>query len=406
MIRFNCPSCGMAVSATSIACAYIVMICGAGVAQQGRSTRPKPAECYISALQHLARGDYKEAHEAARQANKLRPNYKPYVQLLAKLEPVAQRDKLRDYALAAGKDDEASVELLARYLKKEAKDDESKAWLLYCWITDRIAYDVKSFLSGDYSKKDYSPAGVLKQRLAVCDGYSKLFTAVGKEMGLDTVLITGHAKGFGYRDGVELDDKLGHAWNAVKIGDKWRPLDATWGAGSVDGELFKKAFNDFYFFPPAQALILSHYPKKPEEQFLDTAIALDQFKSWRKVAIRPLLKCEFALSAIQDKLTHNVRIVEAFPVACPIKVQAPVEQELDSRKRYTIKVESLVLSDMAILHAGKWYFSTKRGDAFTCTFRGMEGEIMVLIKPFGQKEYMSLLKYQGVKGGDPVRATK
>jgi hypothetical protein len=406
MIRFNCPSCGMAVSATAIACAYIVMIGGAGVAQQGRSTRPKPAECYISALQHLARGDYKEAHEAARQANKLRPNYKPYEQLLAKLEPVAQRDKLRDYALAAGKDDEASIELLARYLKTEAKDDESKAWLLYCWITDRIAYDVKSFLSGDYTKKDYSPAGVLKQRLAVCDGYSKLFTAVGKEMGLDAVSIAGHAKGFGYREGVELDDKLGHAWNAVKIGDKWRPIDATWGAGSVDGEKFKKAFNDFYFFPPAQALILSHYPKKPEDQFLDKAIPLDQFKSWRKVEIRPLLQCGFASSAIQDILTRKTLPVEAFSVACPIRVQAPLERQLDTRKRYTIKVESLVLSDVAIIHAGKWYYSTKRGDVFTCTFRGMEGDMMVAVKPFGQKEYASIFKYQGVKGSGPIGSAK
>lgn len=406
MIRFNCPSCGMALSATAIACAYIVMSGGAGVAQQGRSTRPKPAECYISALQHLARGDYKEAHEAARQANKLRPNYKPYEQLLAKLEPIAQRDKLRDYALAAGKDDEASVEQLARYLKKEANDEESKAWLLYCWITDRIAYDVKSFLSGDYTKKDYSPPGVLKQRLAVCEGYSKLFTAVGKEMGLDTISITGHAKGFGYREGVELGDQLAHAWNAVKVGDKWRPIDATWGAGSLDGEQFKKAFNDFYFFPPAQALILSHYPKKREDQFLDNPITLDQFKSWTKVRVRPLLNFGFSPSTIQDKLTRKLQVVEAFPVAFAIKVQAPLEQDLDTRKLYIIKVESLVLSDMAVIHAGKWYYSTKRGDVFTCTFRGMEGEMMVAIKPFGQKDYKFILKYQGVKGSGPARSAK
>ncbi len=313
---------------------------------------------------------------------------------------------MRDYALAAGKEDESSVEQLAQYLKKGAKDEESRAWLLYCWVADRIAYDVKSFLSGDYVKKDYSPAAVLKQRLAVCEGYSKLFTAIGKEMGLDVVSIAGYAKGFGYRAGVELDDKFSHAWNAVKIGDKWRLIDATWGAGSVDGEQFKKAFNDFYFFPPPQALILSHYPKKREEQFLDNAIALDQFKSWKKVRVRPLLNYGFSPSTIQDKLTRNVQVVEAFPVACPIKVQAPLEQDLDTEKYYTVKVESLVVSDVAIIHAGKWYYLNKRADAFTRTFRGMEGEMMVAVKPFGQKGYTHILKYQGVKSRGPAPSGK
>ncbi len=150
------------------ACACILMTCGSGAAQQSRTSRPKAPECYSAALHHLARGDYGEAYAAVRQADTLRPKHKPYEQLLASLEPIAKRNKLRTYALAAGKDDESSVEQLAQYLKKGAEDEESRAWLLYCWLTDRIAYDVKSFLSGEYTKKDYNPAAVLKERQAVC----------------------------------------------------------------------------------------------------------------------------------------------------------------------------------------------------------------------------------------------
>jgi len=127
---------------------------------------------------------------------------------MARVQKIPRLSREDEYALAAGKDDESSVKQLAQYLKKGAEDEQSKAWLLYCWVTDRIVYDVKSFLSGDYTKKDYSPANVLKERLAVCDGYSKLYTAIGKEMGLDAVSIAGHAKGFGYRQDIELDDKL------------------------------------------------------------------------------------------------------------------------------------------------------------------------------------------------------
>lgn len=62
-------------------------------------------------------------------------------------------------------------------------------------------------------------------------------------------------------------------------------------------------------------------------------------------------------------------------------------------------MESLVLSDAAIIHDGKWYYFTKRGDVFTYTFRGMEGDMMVVLKPFAQKEYKLILKYQGGQGG-------
>jgi len=124
------------------------------------------------------------------------------------------------------------------------------------------------------------------------------------------------------------------------------------------------------------------------------------------VEVRPLLRCGFDPSAIQDKLTHNIQPVEAYPVPCPLKVQAPLEQELDSRRSYTIKAESLVISDMAIIHAGKWRYSTKRGDTFTCICRGMEGDIIVAIKPFAQKEYKSILKYRGTRDRQPVRTVK
>jgi hypothetical protein len=394
---------------TSIAFGCVIVICAPVVAQPSRRTLPKPAECYIAALGHLARGDYNEAHAAARQANKLRPNYKPYTQLLAKLEPVIQRNKLRDYALAAGKDDESSVERLAQYLMKGAEDEESRAWLLYCWITDRIAYDAKAFLSGEYTTKDYSPGVVLKERQAVCDGYSKLYTAVGKGMGLDVVSINGHAKGLPV-DSFRLDDpKCGHAWNAIKIAGKWQLVDATWGAGWLKEGKFDKGFVDYYFCPPLQALVLTHFPQKREDQYLDPSVSHERFISWpfnNPGSLRALLVQGFAPSAIQDKLAHNIRLVEAYSVPCPLKVQAPLEQELDTRKQYIVKVDSLVVSDMAIIHAGKWYFARKSGDVFTCTFLGMDGEMMLVIKPFGQKEYTPILKYRGVKGRDPARAKK
>ncbi len=203
-------------------------------------------------------------------------------------------------------------------------------------------------------------------------------------------------------DNFSLDDRRGaHAWNAVKIAGKWRLVDATWGAGWIKEGKFDKSFVEYYFCPPPQSLIMTHFPRKKEEQFSDSPVAPVQFTSWpfcNPGALRALLIYGFDPSAIQDKLTRNIQLVEAYPIGCPLKVQAPLERELDSQKSYTIKVEALAISDMAIIHAGKWRYATKRGDNFTCTCRGMEGDMLVTIKPFGEKEYKSILKYQGAKG--------
>jgi hypothetical protein len=379
-----------------IACACLVVVCGVGVARQGSARPAGAAQCYAAALRHLAAGDYEQAYTSARQADNLRPHYQPYEQLLARLEPTARHSKLRAFARAARPDDEASVEQLAAYLKKGADDDESRAWLLYSWITDRVGYDIASFLAGTYTSRQYSPATVLKTRVAVCDGYSQLYTAVGKEMGLEVVTIGGHAKGFSYRTGVD-DNRIRHAWNGVRLGGKWRLIDSTWGAGSIKDGKFHKQFDDFFFCCRPEALILTHYPLKAEDQFLDPPVPPERWKSWPKVEARALLRYGFEPVAIRELLEHKTPPVEAYVITCPLTVQAPLGRELDSRQAHTIRVESPAAADVALIHGGQWHFASRRGSSFSCVCRGMVGAIVVAVKPFGQKSYYSVLKYEGVR---------
>jgi hypothetical protein len=112
----------------------------------------------------------------------------------------------------------------------------------------------------------------------------------------------------------------------------------------VKNSQFEKKFDDFFFCPPPETLVRTHYPLKPADQFLDTPIPLAQFKSWPKVEVRPLVRYGFAPSAIRDKLAHRIQPVEAFLVPCPLKVQAPLEQSLDSRPSYTISRHGLAMA--------------------------------------------------------------
>src|SRR5262249_9978941 len=77
------------------------------------------------------------------------------------------------HALAATTADEATLVKLAKYLVGPCKSDRDKAHAIYRWITDRIAYNAEGLSSGNLG--DNTPASVLKNRKAVCEGYAALY---------------------------------------------------------------------------------------------------------------------------------------------------------------------------------------------------------------------------------------
>lgn len=169
-----------------------------------------------------------------------------------------------------------SVSELAKILSKYAKTEAEKARIIYVWITHNIAYDVASFLSGNYG--DASPYTVLKNRFAVCSGYANLYQALAEKMGLKSVVVIGYAKGLGYIVGDS--DNIGHAWNTVRINNAWYLIDATWGAGVVNNNQFQRQFNPHYFATPPAQLIYTHFPEQTWWQLLPKVYKKQQFDSW------------------------------------------------------------------------------------------------------------------------------
>ena len=56
----------------------------------------------------------------------------------------------------------------------------------------------------------------------VCSGYSRLFSRLAKEAGLEVIYITGKTN---------RENSAGHAWNMVQVDGKWYHIDVTWGRG-------------------------------------------------------------------------------------------------------------------------------------------------------------------------------
>ena len=142
-------------------------------------------------------------------------------------------------------------------------DDKAKVKLIYKWVAENIEYDYVNYKANN--PVDCEPANVLIDKKTVCSGYARLFTSLLKCLGYpqeNIKNIIGHSKGIGYDVEKQItDEDTDHEWNAVKIGEKWCLIDATWGAGSIVNDAFAKSYTEYYLCTPPAQFVRSHLPK-------------------------------------------------------------------------------------------------------------------------------------------------
>lgn len=89
---------------------------------------------------------------------------------------------------------------------------------VYDYICRNVAYDYANLGNASYTLQ-YTAYAALKNKTAVCGGYSSLFYRIMLELGIDARVITGTCS------------EGAHAWNIVKLEGKYYDLDSTWDAG-------------------------------------------------------------------------------------------------------------------------------------------------------------------------------
>jgi transglutaminase/protease-like cytokinesis protein 3 len=196
-------------------------------------------------------------------------------------------EKTRDYnyaqvdkhALSYRGKDFGSISKLADSLTRPFGEDDQKARAIYRWITDNIAYDCKAYHNPEQRTDDYED--VLKRRKGVCAGYASLFKVLCDFAGLDCEIVQGYAR-FSYQGIGDTHTDPNHAWNAVKIGDRWQLVDVTWGSGYTDEKIrkFHKAYSDNYFLTDPKLFVLNHFPKDKKWQLLDHPVSQKKFTSY------------------------------------------------------------------------------------------------------------------------------
>ncbi len=93
-----------------------------------------------------------------------------------------------------------------------AMSDAEKALAVHDWFVLRYAYNVPASLTNELSAA-HRIDGLFIDKTAVCQGYALGYIYVLSKLGIETKYVPSIA--------------MGHAWNMVKIGNKWYHVDVT-----------------------------------------------------------------------------------------------------------------------------------------------------------------------------------
>jgi hypothetical protein len=186
-----------------------------------------------------------------------------------------------------------TVDSLAKKISALYTTELEKTRAIFSWTAQHIAYNTGIYNAGKgYRQVKYvfDPADtisskpateqtaerVLRRRVAVCDGYAKLFKTLCDYAGVESEVILGYGKCY-----LQKDEKFrtNHTWNAVRIDSVWHLLDVTWASGFVTyGNQFVPHMDESYFLTSPQQFILDHYPEDLRWTLLDHPPTLKEFR--------------------------------------------------------------------------------------------------------------------------------
>ncbi len=165
-----------------------------------------------------------------------------------------------------------SLVKIGTYINLKFSKEEDIGRAIFYWITKNISYAPELMFTYKTNNNRAALAKeVFENKIGVCIGYAVIFDSLCKLSNLNSYIIEGSTKqSF-------LPSIIGHAWNAVKINDEWKLIDATWGSGYLQGNKFVRKINNYYFFSSPNKLISSHIPIDPIWQMLERPMTLYQF---------------------------------------------------------------------------------------------------------------------------------
>jgi hypothetical protein len=116
------------------------------------------------------------------------------------------------------------AERLHSVVKKVIRPDMSdleKERAVHDYIVAHTRYDQENYARNSIPKEDYTSYGILVNGTGVCEGYTETFQMFMDYLDIECRIVTGQVKNpYGSLEN--------HAWNIVRIGDRYYHVDVTW----------------------------------------------------------------------------------------------------------------------------------------------------------------------------------
>lgn len=181
----------------------------------------------------------------------------------------------------------SSTTKLAKLISNDFKTETDKVRAVFFWIADNVKYDPKEdgkfgfeysdraeYLEKEKKHNNKLSERVISKGVAVCEGYSVLFTKVCTDLGIKSRVVEGASKTTVKDIGKRFYSD--HAWNIVEIDGSSYLVDVTWGAGSYGPGFQKELDNSFYLTSP-EIFINRHYPENYNDALLQDKISKESF---------------------------------------------------------------------------------------------------------------------------------
>ena len=95
--------------------------------------------------------------------------------------------------------------------------DYEKVLTIHDYIINTTTYDYDRLNNGTIPDSSYTAAGVLMNKIGVCEGYSEATKLLLNLIGIECEIVTGTAS-----------NNVAHAWNIIKLDEEWYMLDTTY----------------------------------------------------------------------------------------------------------------------------------------------------------------------------------
>lgn len=300
------------------------------------------------------------------------------------------------YALAAPPAVEQSLASLGSYLAHSSFSPADRAWAIFVWIGDRIAYDVDAYLKGQVRDLNVTADEVMRRRVTVCDGYAVLFAALARAAGLEAVIVTGYAKAYGVPEYTKFATE-NHAWNLLRLDGNWQVIDSTWGAGYVFQDRYTKQRDTVYFLGQADELKFTHWPVDAGwRQAMGLILAKHEFEALPNVD-PGLFRAGIGGSAISMAVAEPgyaglVTVFEQNHHGLKVKAM-PLSQRLRAGQPYRFQIQAENFDEIVIMNGGGAAALPGRNGLVDGEFRPTAGSMLVAGRPKGGGRLTGLFQY-------------